>query len=436
MVMKLYKDMTPEEQLKWVTDFSSFATDKLPLLEKLGDAWETADRKDMETGLQLIQAFSIARDFAQTSLAFGDYQRRVDRLRFYVDRIKKEIAKGMTVQGLNGETYAYIPTLQPRLRRGRPTREEAIKRREMLKDFDATEVEKQQKIALLMGMKVVTNEQPREKNNAELAEEKEAIKREQEKQSPSLFANTEQTEQKADGGDGDNGDAQDLLSLSATLPHLDQIRWLLSEDLAERTKQVQQIRATAAAMAERAKTLAMQGASSDEVAPCAQRAAKLTADYEQVYTDVDRELAKAYLRLREDASYLEELKKKVGLKDPSMLIKQLRPYYNKVSSEDPLFTTSVRAWIDENNPEAVKAREAAEEKKKQVDLIIRYLRRQDKQPTKKRIEGMREKYKELVQLIGEKEASVYLPFVEKTIKDNVAYEKEKAEKKAKKQEKK
>lgn len=437
--MKLYKDMNAEEQLKWVTDFTSFTNDRLPLLEKLGDAWEQSDRKDMETGLKLIQAFQFAGQFARNSLFFGDYNRRVSRLRYYVEEIKKEMARGLTVQGANGETYAYIPALQRRARRGRPTREEAYQRKLNAEAAQSADVKTQEKIAALLGIDVVTDKDARKKNNAELAAEKEAEKEQQEKINPSLFDNLETTPSNQTNQPNPtnltnqpNNLSEEAKPLSEDLPHLDQVKWLLSDDLKAMVDSVRSLRATATASAERAKTLAEVGASADEIAPYAQQAQDATKQYEGIYDSVDRELATVWLRLREDNHYLDEMRKVYQLNDPQPLIKQLRPYYNKVSVADPTFTTTVRAWIDENNPEAVAERQKAEETKKKADAIIKYLRRQDKQPTKKRIQGMQEKYKELVALIGENEAKDYIPFINKTIEDNVEYERQKAERKAKK----
>lgn len=418
--------MTADEQLKWVTDFSSFVNDRLPLLESLQGAWTGSDRKDMECGLQLIAAFPMAQQFVETSFRFGDYNRRVSRLRFYVDRIKKEMGRNLTVTTPDGETYAYIPALQRRAKRGRPTREEAWQRKANEQAAQSSEVKTQEKVAELLGLNVLTDKDAREKNNAELAAEKEAARQEEEKMSPSLFAETAPNQIQST----QQGNPSDATStLSATLPHLDQIKWLLPKDLQARVDNVRNLRSQASANAERAKTLAEAGAKPEEVATYAQQAQDATKQYQTVYEDVDRELAKVWLRLREDKHYLAEMKAKYQLTDPSPLIKQLRPYYNKVSTDDPLFTTTVRAWIDENNPEAVAAREKAAETKKKAEAIIKYLRRQDKQPTKKRIASMQEKYKELVSLIGEAEAKDYLPFIKKTIEDNVAYEKQKLEKK-------
>lgn len=471
--MKLYKDMTASEQLKWITDFSQFTTDRLPLLEKLGDAWEQSDRKDMETGLRLIQAFQFAQNFARNSLQLGDYSRRVVRLRYYVDKIKSDLAKGIAVQGVNGETYAYIPALQRRARRGRPTREEAYQRQLNKQAENAPDVKTQEKIAALLGMHVVTDKEAREKNNEELAAEKEARLKEQEKISPSLFDmnndkdipsggdnsssfdkkpspsdytgsadfadsqnNSQNDETKGNNNtknihEGNDEDGDQSKPLSESLPHLDQIKWLLPKDLQARVDNIRSLRATASASAERAKTLAEVGANADDITPWTKQAQDATKEYENTYEQIDRELAKVWLRFREDEHYLAQMAKDYQLKDPSQLIKMLRPYYNKVSTADPLFTTNVRAWIDANNPEAVAKREAAKDRKKKADAIIKYLRRQDKLPTKKRIEGMQKKYKELVELIGE-EAKEYMPFIEKTIEDNKAYEagkKQKSEKK-------
>ena len=170
--MKLYKDMTDDEKLKWVTDFSNFTTGTLPRLERLGDVWELSDRKDIETGLKLITAFQFAYKFAKTSLMLGDYNRRVSRLRYYVEQIKDEISKGMTVQGVNGETYAYIPALQRRASRGRPTKEEAMQREQRKKELQSADTQTQEKIAALLGMTIITDKEAREKNNDELAAER------------------------------------------------------------------------------------------------------------------------------------------------------------------------------------------------------------------------------------------------------------------------
>ena len=87
MELKDYKFMTPEEQMAWLTDFAHWSNEKLPVLCALGNAWESGHIKSMEEGLKLISAFSYCRDFVQKSLLFRDFARRVDRIRFYVEKI-------------------------------------------------------------------------------------------------------------------------------------------------------------------------------------------------------------------------------------------------------------------------------------------------------------------------------------------------------------
>lgn len=479
--MKLYKDMTDDEKLKWVTDFSNFTTDTLPRLERLGDVWELSDRKDIETGLKLITAFQFAYKFAKTSLMLGDYNRRVSRLRYYVEQIKDEISKGMTVQGVNGETYAYIPALQRRARRGRPTKEEAMQREQRKKELQSADTRTQEKIAALLGMTIITDKEAREKNNDELAAERAEREEEEAKIAPSLFdtaaSATSHTQTKAptpstdaandkkgtstnevnkqatkQGNDeatnnasvdankqpnehvsNDGASALDAMSLSSSL-HLDQVKWLLSAPLQADVDNVRNMRATATAAAERAKLMAQQGGKPEEVAVYAQQAADATKQYETVYEHVDRELAKVWLRLRYDEQYQKEMKDRFKIDENGKvrLLSLLKPYHRKVTEADPAFEPSVRQWIDDNNPEAVARRQAAAERKAKADAIIKYLRRTDKQPTKTRIAGMQEKLKELATLIGDEEAKAYQPFIDKTIEDNKAYEQKKAAKKQKK----
>lgn len=479
--MKLYKDMTDDEKLKWVTDFSNFTTDTLPRLERLGDVWELSDRKDIETGLKLITAFQFAYKFAKTSLMLGDYNRRVSRLRYYVEQIKDEISKGMTVQGVNGETYAYIPALQRRARRGRPTKEEAMQREQRKKELESADTRTQEKIAALLGMTIITDKEAREKNNDELAAERAEREAEDAKIAPSLFdaassaasatqtkdptpsadaandkkgnstnevnkqatkqgndeatnnASADANKQSTEHVSNDGASALDAMSLSSSL-HLDQVKWLLSAPLQADVANVRNMRATATAAAERAKLMAQQGGKPEEVAVYAQQAAEATKQYETVYEHVDRELAKVWLRLRYDEQYQKEMKDRFKIDENGKvrLLSLLKPYHRKVTEADPAFEPSVRQWIDDNNPEAVARRQAAAERKAKADAIIKYLRRTDKQPTKTRIAGMQEKLKELATLIGDDEAKAYQPFIDKTIEDNKAYEQKKAAKKQKK----
>ena len=128
---KLFKDMTADEQLQWATDFSTFAQEKLPVLEQLGDAWEACHVKSMRDGLALLNAFQFCRDFVSKALHYGDYAARVNRLRFYIELIKQKLAAGEGTKGTDGRTYAVVPQMKQKApRRGRPASAETIARRE------------------------------------------------------------------------------------------------------------------------------------------------------------------------------------------------------------------------------------------------------------------------------------------------------------------
>ena len=189
-LMKLYSEMSVDEQLRYVTDLTSFCEDKLPLLEKIGDAWEASMSKDMETGLLLMSAFQYARDFVEKAFRYGDYSARVRRIKVYIDRIKNDVAEGVTVLGIDGKTYACVPPNVPLRRRGRPSKEELQLRAQgvTVPNDETPETLKRRKIAQLLGLDIITQgEAPREKNNAELKAERDARKAEEEKRNPSLF---------------------------------------------------------------------------------------------------------------------------------------------------------------------------------------------------------------------------------------------------------
>ena len=98
-------------------------------------------------------------------------------------------------------------------------------------------------------------------------------------------------------------------------------------------------------------------------------------------------------------------------------------------------------FIKANDPAQAAIREAEEKKRKAAADIIKYLQRKDKPNTPKRIEGMKAKFAELKELIGEEEANTYLPVLNAAIEDcekNVvpAQEAEKARKEAEKKAKK
>lgn len=455
--------MTPDEQLQYVTDLSEFINEKLPVLERIGDAWEMSHRKDMETGLRLIGAFQFARDFVDKALRYGDYAARVSRLRVYFDKVKAEVGKGLAIKGSDGHTYALVAPSVPARRRGRPTKEEAearLKGIEVEKPSDP-EMEKQLKIAQLMGMAVqVSKEAPREKNNAEVAAEKAAKKAEYDKQNPSLFPDEGQAATPA-GSSGpvpsDSSKAkpsrdQGTVPDDPTAPQnglpcptmsevyqsrvdqdrlrLSDLAWLCSDELKQRIPLVQGLRVTAESASERAKTMADMGATPDQIEPYARQAKDAVEGYMAIYQAVDEELAVQFKRLEIDTPYQAKFCGRFKGVDIEKVLHICRPYYEKIKEQERadadrmkekgLLTIDerIRLLIERDNPEHAAALKAEEEKKKEVQAINRYLKRTDKPASDERVQTMRQRIERLRELCGDEFADAYLPILNKTIENN------------------
>ena len=415
MTAKVYNEMTAAEQLQWVTNFSSFVNKDLGVLMGLRGAWSPEHRKMMERGLRLIAAFQFSKEYAETALQWGDYDRRTYRLPHYVERIKKEISQSVAVSDGNGNVFAYVPQLrQTQRRRGRPTREEAYlyQQQQIANQENDMETEKQQAIAQLLGLEVITNPAGREKNNDEMRAEREAKAAREARMNPGLFAEESKNNEQGTGGDGKAAayrkpaiaPPSTIAAMSQARLHLDQLSWLLSPELKERVDNVRELRSTAASYAEQAKVMAMRGDKPEVVEPVAQLAAKYTELYEQIYEDVDVELATVCYRLKNDEPYAQRFMKRFGVKDASGIVKELKPYLQKMPPE---FEVRVKAIIEQESPEYIAKVKAEKARKQEVDAILKYLRRKDKTATKKRVETSEKKFERLVQLMGEEQAETY-----------------------------
>ena len=455
---KLYNEMTPDEQLRYVTDFTSFIDKKLPALEHIGDAWEQSTIKDFETGLRLLNAFQFARDFVDKAVRYGDYSARVHRIRVYVDKIKNEIAKGLSLKGADGHTYALVAPSLPARRRGRPTKEEAAAR---LRGIDVPkptdpEMEKQIIIARLMGIEVqVSNVAPREKNNAELAAERAARQAAYDQQNPSLFPALRQAQGPSGSPSGaqttvapttvpvlrqarstGSGQAQEPSGAQTTVAelaeariindrlHLSDLAWLCSDDLKARIEQVRAQRTVFGSASERAKLLAEQGADPKTIAPYARQAEEAREAFESTYAAVDEALAIQYKRLSIDQPYIERFKARFKGVDLEKVLYITHPYYEKLKS--PELDLRIRTLIEQDSPEYAARMKAEEEKKQELQALHRYIVRRDKDASDDRLKTMTQRIARIRELAGDETADSYLPILEKTKEENKAWRAAKA----------
>lgn len=355
--------MTAAQRAAWTQAYREFVSAQLPTIRNAKQSSKELV-EIMNKGLDLLTAFPFTRSFVSETRSFNSHFRVRTTFIRYCDKVTKE------VQGTFGETVDLTDKslLTPHV--GRPTKDEAQARA--------------------------------------LAAER--ARQEREKNENTLF-----------GKMGDIPDDNTIVegTVSGNMTggvgfHLDQLKWLMSDNLKEAVDTIRELRNAAAEAATTAKTLAMEKASEDRIAVYAKEAAEKTEAYERIYEQVDNEMARVYVRLKEDSTYIEEMKNKGT--DPDALRTALRPYWDRVENKE-VFKQQVIEDIKANDPEQAKKREAEEKKTKRKNEIIKYLTRKDKANTAKRAKGMRERYTELIALIGEEEAKPYLPLVEKAEDD-------------------
>ena len=354
---KDYKVMTPDEQMAWLTDFAHWSNEKLPVLCALGNAWESGHIKSMEEGLKLISAFSYCRDFVQKSLLFRDFARRVDRIRFYVEKIKQEVAAGAAVKSPSGQTMAYVPPVQTR-RRGRPTREEAA---QMAKERQAAEMQKQQQEAVAK----LNGQQPKASDSATPVQ-------------GSLFDSPEEKKQPVS-----NLAAAIAVTQGEGRLHLDQLAWLMSDGLKLRIKEVAGLRAVAAKEAEQAKALADNGVPQAIIEPHSRAAVEAKDKYLAIYAEVDQELGNLYGLLSIGGEFMPKYEQMCSARGISVeqLKAILKPYWEKVGCP-VVALESVTPALEASDEE--KAQRSA-----RLHAIRTYFMRKDCNLTQKRIDKMR-----------------------------------------------
>lgn len=363
MANKLFSQMSEEERKSWAKDYRNWLSRVLPELMK-ARTMTTSFRNDFELGLSLLSAFPYCRSFVAESLRFKNYISRIKPLARYADKVTADAEKM-----LNTKMDLSDPALLVR-HVGRPTKQEAAAR-------------------------ALKEEQ--ERKAAEAAED-------------TLFGKKETLPV-------ETPPAPATVSGSLTggaLLHLDQLCWLLSPTLQQAVGAIRDLRTRAAEESTVAKQMALDGKRPEEIEPHARNAAKLTEEYEGIYERVDEELARIYVRLKEDSAFITEMQEKKI--NPSELRTMLRPYWDKIEDKEA-FKAAVIDFIKANDPAQAAVREQEEIKKKQVADIVKYLTRKDKPNTPKRISTMKARYEELKSLMGEQEAAVYQPVLQAAIDD-------------------
>lgn len=360
--LKDFRHMTPQEKSQWLSEFSVWTVRDMPRLYDNGAVWNSALITAAQEGLHLMTAFTFCRDFVKNTLLFRDYPRRLQRMRHYVERIRKE-------------TEGLVTEETPR-RRGRPTRAESVRM--------ARERETQQAL-FAPGEKTVTQEK-----------------------------DTQEQDDKE--GDSTLSDAVALSAASGVMLHLDQLSWLLSASLRERVGQVSSLRSLAAMESNQAKEMGIRGATATEIEPHARKAVEAVTSYKEIYAEVDRELGLLYATLFGDEPNTQalynygELCRRKGV-EFSLLRKILKPYWEKTGC--PVSSEPVMPEIPDEDPERKAERQA------RLHSIRTYFMRKDMAASLKRVSRMKELIEEVRSYgLPTDEYEVVLEKTEADLKDN------------------
>lgn len=366
--IKLFKDMTLEEQENYLKDFSNFTVEKLPLLCQLGDAWTEARVKSFEDGLTLLQAFSYCRDFVKQALYWRDFNRRVKSFMYLMDKVRKEISEGRSMKTAEGKTIVALEE-DKKPKRGRPSKTEAAK----------TEVQPE----------VQTETHPSSASPAP---------------QPTMTPLQQIASQVA---------GVERLSLK-------ELSWLLTPELQEEVKKVQLLRATVTAESEQAKALAENNVAAEIIKPHTEATVKAMEAIQSIYNKVDLELAEVYYRLSEDndfGGFKAAWEKKGGAF--SGLLEILLPYYDKMGGKE--FGATLKT-NDQVKAEKEAQSKAAAERAQKIHTARTYILRDDQALTSDRLKRMKEYLEECRKLEYDKivELEKAVEIAEKKIEEEIA----------------
>lgn len=361
---KLFKDMTLEEQEKYLKDFLNFTVEKLPLLCQLGDAWTEARVKSFEDGLTLLQAFSYCRDFVKQAFYWRDFNRRVKSFMYLMDKVRKEINEGRSMKTAEGKTIVALEE-DKKPKRGRPSKARVAKAE--------TQTETQPPSASPAPQPTMTLLQ----------------------QIASQVAGVER------------------LSLK-------ELSWLLTPELQEEVKKVQLLRATATAESEQAKALAENNVAAEIIKPHSEATVKAMEMIQSIYNKVDLELAEVYYRLSEDndfGGFKAAWEKKGGAF--SGLLEILLPYYDKMGGKE--FGATLKT-NDQVKAEKEAQSKAAAERAQKIHTARTYILRDDQALTSDRLKRMKEYLEECRKLEYDKivELEKAVEIAEKKIEEEIA----------------
>ena len=398
--------MTHDERLQWATEFGEYLKREWPPLEGVakqkGAEWTMELQRAMERLIGLLMVWPFARDFCEKAQRYGDYAARAYRMPLYIEKVLQLLSVQADKSILDVVTTVSAASAAGSKRNpGRPASEATIARREAEKKAAQMQVQ----------MFRPTPDPSLQERGAVTA---------------AADANNTPPSQGGDGGGSmpflspaTRDDTEYRLSVA-------QIRAFLSPELQERADTIRTLRGQHAAASERAKTMSDMKADPKSIEPVAKEAIDAHDAYMAIYAAIDTELAVLWYRLQNDSDqWRTAWLQKYGFLKPNAtapsgsaasvlhpdLLHDLRKHYQKVQS--PEFDLRCRTLIEQESPEYIARQKAEAEKKKEVQDILRYLKRKDKGISEQRVKTSREKFARLQELLGKKAAADYKPLLTK-----------------------
>ena len=377
--------MEPQEQARWMKLFSEFLEKDYANVKAMGQGW----RESFERGLEVLAPMTMCEAFVVKSRQYMDYERRVQRMGFFVEELRKQVVE------TDGKKLVEM-ILPEKRKRGRPTKIEQAQMRMQQAERESGKMEALAKVAGMKGVQMgdlfggETTE--RATRNEELGMRNEELEvRSKEQQSMKTSQSKDLKNSK------DSKDSKDLKVEGEKAVRLQDIKYLLSGDLQTAVDEIAMLRSEAARMSENAKEAVMSGASQDVVAEFARQAAAMEERRATIYDAIDKDLARVYIRAR----VADELQ--VGDDDRAAILQKTEYYYKKVVGADPAFEgvylTQLAADKELANKENAWGM-SKQERRKILKGIHDYFMRRDVKPSESRLKKMRDKI-EQARALGE-----------------------------------
>ena len=325
--MKEYRNMESGEQAQWLKAFSDFLANDYANVKAMGSEWQVA----FERGLKVLEPFTICERFVSAARVYRDYERRVQRMGFFIEELRKQVI------AVDGSLLAQAAAPQKR-RVGRPTKKEqmAMQQERVLKDSG-----KMDAVMQIAGMKEQNGTAMELPGNGRRLHGEivknggvETVKRD-EGMMGDLFDDNNR-----DNGITSSRDNAEISQTSNLQPQtsnlqpanrLQDIKYLLRGELADEVDRIAVVRSQAATESELAKEAALAGKPQSEVEVHAHAAGVLTAEYENIYAMIDKDLAGVYIEARLAKTEM------IGNELREVVMEKTEHYYRKVVESDPAF---------------------------------------------------------------------------------------------------